>query len=307
MSFKGRFEGVNASQLIQALRQQPMIRDDEECAKAFAAAGNLVEFAAGEAIITQGAYDNGLYLLVAGTAAIVVNGAQVAIRRAGDSVGEMAAIEPSQPRAAMVNALETVVALAIDNDKFHEIGRAYGQIWEPLARVLAKRLFERNKTIRPANASPKVFIISSSESLPVAHALRDGLEKDAYIKVWDQGVFFAGGYVLEALEKEVSESDFAVAVAEPDDIVKIRGKTERTLRDNVLFELGLFMGQLTRFRSVLMLPGIKGVRIPSDLQGLTLLRYEDGGTPIAERIAPVCDAMRDVIKRLGVKTAKFDE
>lgn len=56
--------------------------------------------------------------------------------------------------------------------------------------------------------------------------------------VGDQGVFFAGGYPLEGLERLVSESDFALAIAEPDDIVDSRGTRAPTLRDNVLFELG---------------------------------------------------------------------
>ena len=119
-------------------------------------------------------------------------------------------------------------------------------------------------------------------------------------------MFFAGGYPLEALEQQVNESDFAVAIAEPDDIMESRGVRARTLRDNVLFELGLFMGKLTRYRTILIHPRVKDLKLPSDLQGLTLIPYEDGDdSTIAARIAPVCDRVRELIKKLGVRTFTF--
>jgi CRP/FNR family cyclic AMP-dependent transcriptional regulator len=153
------------------------------------------------------------------------------------------------------------------------------------------------------NKAPKLFIISSSEAKSIAHAVRDGLEHDVFSKVWDDGVFFAGGYPLEALEAEVAQADFAVAIAEPDDIVESRGVKAPTVRDNVLFELGLFMGKLTRYRAILVHPKVKGLKLPSDLHGLTVVPYEPGDpTTLAARLTPVCDQIRAVVKRLGVRT-----
>jgi CRP/FNR family cyclic AMP-dependent transcriptional regulator len=108
--------------------------------------------------------------------------------------------------------------------------------------------------------------------------------------VWNEGTFFAGGYTMEALENKLKESDFAVAIAEPDDIVESRGSRAVTMRDNVLFELGLFMGRLTRYRAILVHPRVKDLKLPSDLQGLTLIPYEAGdNSTVATRIAPVCE------------------
>jgi predicted nucleotide-binding protein len=42
----------------------------------------------------------------------------------------------------------------------------------------------------------------------------------------------------------VDASDFAIAIAQPDDVTKTRGKRKNTPRDNVIFELGFFMGRL---------------------------------------------------------------
>ena len=300
---KERFEGENRPQLVAALKRQEFAGGDNEIAEALAARGALVEFRPTETIIVQDGIDNDAYFLIAGVVGIIVNGAQVAIRKAGQHVGEMAAIEPSLPRSATVLVLELAVALKISSAEFLKIGDQFPKVWRPLAQELSKRLIQRNTTIMVPNKAPKLFIISSSEAKSIAHAVRDGLEHDVFSKVWDDGVFFAGGYPLEALEAEVAQADFAVAIAEPDDIVESRGVKAPTVRDYVLFELGLFMGKLTRYRAILVHPKVKGLKLPSDLHGLTVVPYEPGDpTTLAARLTPVCDQIRAVVKRLGVRT-----
>jgi CRP/FNR family cyclic AMP-dependent transcriptional regulator len=298
---KERFEGDNAGQLIRALKLQPLVAHDDVLAARIVKAGALVEYKIGDTLIEQGATDNDIYFLLMGAVAIIVNGANVNVRKAGLTVGEMAAVEPSLPRSATVRALEPTVALKLANARFMDIADEYPKIFRPLAQDLSRRLFQRNETIARPNRSPKLFIISSSEAHDIAHALRAGLEQHVFSTVWDQGVFWAGGYPLEALEQQVAESDFAVAIAEPDDIVESRGARAPTLRDNVLFELGLFMGKLSRHRSILVHPKIKDLKLPSDLQGLTLVSYPDGTAPLAERLKSACEQVRAVVDRLGVR------
>jgi predicted nucleotide-binding protein len=300
---KERFERDNHPQLVAALRRQEFASGDVKIAKGLAGAGTLIDAKPGENLIVQKGTDNDIYLLIAGSVAIIVNGAQVATRKAGQHVGEMAAIEPSLLRSATVTALESVVALRITSADFMKLGKKFPQIWLLIAQELSKRLHQRNCSIFVPNTAPKLFIMSSSEAKNVAECLRAGLEKDVFSKVWNDGVFFAGGYPLEALEQQVNESDFAVAIAEPDDISESRGVRAPTLRDNVLFELGLFMGKLTRYRTILIHPEIKNLKLPSDLQGLTLIPYEAGDeSTIPDRIAPVCEEVRELVKRLGVRT-----
>jgi len=305
---KERFESSNRPQLIAALRRQEFSGGEVAIAEALAAVGTLIEAAKGDVLIVQDGTDNDVYLLIAGKVGIVVNGAEIAHRNAGQHVGEMAAIEPSLPRSASVVALETVVALKLSSANFLEIGGQYPQIGLSIARELSRRLRQRNNSIFAPNTAPKLFIMSSAEAKHVALALRDGLEKDVFSKVWDDGVFFAGGYPLESLEQQVSESDFAVAIAEPDDILESRGSRQPTLRDNVLFELGLFMGKLSRYRAILIHPRIKDLKLPSDLHGLTLIPYDNGDpSTIQARIAPVCTQLRTLIKKLGVRTFAVSE
>jgi predicted nucleotide-binding protein len=106
------------------------------------------------------------------------------------------------------------------------------------------------------------------------------------------------------LEKAVGEADFAVAVAEADDIIETRGARQPTLRDNVLFELGLFMGKLTRYRAILIHPRVTGLKLPSDLYGLTLASYGPGkAEELPARLGPACNEIRKIVKNLGVRTA----
>jgi CRP/FNR family cyclic AMP-dependent transcriptional regulator len=303
---KERFEGENQSQLIAALKRQDFACENTDIAEALAERGLLVEFQPNESIAVQGGADNDVYFLIAGVVGIIVNGVQIATRKAGQYVGEMAAIEPSLRRSATVLALEKVLALKITSAKFMEVGEKFPQAWLPLAKELTRRLHQRNTTIWVPNEAPKLFIISSSEAKAIAHGVRAGLEHDVFSTVWDDGVFFAGGYPLEALELQVASADFALAISEADDIVESRGVKAPTVRDNVLFELGLFMGKLTRHRAILVHPKIKDLKLPSDLQGLTVIQYEPGDdASLAARLTPVCDQVRALVKKRGVRTFTF--
>ena len=137
-----------------------------------------------------------------------------------------------------------------------------------------------------------------------AYEIATQLERAALCTVWTNGVFFAGGYPLESLEKAVTASDFAIAIAQPDDIVSTRDKTHKTVRDNVVFELGLFMGHLTRHQAFLIHPRVDELKLPSDMLGLNLLSYSIGKPDeLPARIGPACNELRKIIVRLGVKTS----
>ena len=100
------------------------------------------------------------------------------------------------------------------------------------------------------------------------------------------------------METQIGIADFAVLVAGPDDQVISRANQLDAPRDNVIFELGLFMGALTRSRTFLLVPeGIK-VKIPTDLLGLTCVEFYPN-------IANVDDAVSSaVVELVGVITKK---
>lgn len=123
---------------------------------------------------------------------------------------------------------------------------------------------------------PSLFIASSSESVDVAFALQENLEHIAEVTVWSQGVFDLSRFALESLIDILDTADFGLFVFAPNDVLSIRGQDKQAVRDNVLFELGLFIGRLGRERNFIVIPkgNEEGFRLPTDLLGLTPALYE---------------------------------
>jgi predicted nucleotide-binding protein len=166
---------------------------------------------------------------------------------------------------------------------------------------LANRLYERNTLVNQAHDDIRVFIISSVETLPIASALQESFAHDPFlVKSWPDGVFRASSYAIESLTAELDRSDFAIAIAQPDDLTQKRGETFMTPRDNVLFELGMFIGRLGRHRTFLMEPARSDVKLPSDLTGITTVPYKTGDPKdLLALIAPAVSQIRRAILDVG--------
>ncbi|UWH26262.1 nucleotide-binding protein [Aeromonas veronii] len=113
---------------------------------------------------------------------------------------------------------------------------------------------------------PRVFIGSSVEGLNVAYAIQQNLTHDVEPTVWDQDIFDLSKTTIESLMKAVDDSDFGIFVFSPDDIIKMRGGELNSIRDNVIFEFGLFTGRLGRERVFFVKPdGLGKVRISGEI------------------------------------------
>lgn len=122
---------------------------------------------------------------------------------------------------------------------------------------------------------PRLFIGSSAESLSAAQALKDYLKDLVDVRLWVKDVFAPSSYTLDELIQEATASDLAVLLFTPDDLVAIRSDLKDAVRDNVIFEYGLFAGRLGRERCFFVIPNsAKDLRIPSDLAGITALTYD---------------------------------
>lgn len=299
-----RFQGdAGRERLIEALRTQSTILGDNRLAKKIANAATLKEYQPGERLLQQGATDNHMAFIVAGKVAIEINGRAVNYRSKNQHVGEMALIDPSAPRSASVVAIETTVTAEIGEENFVPIANATPDLWRRLAVELGERLRQRNDREPPMNDVPILFVGSSAESLPIAREIQSGLDHDRItVTVWSEGVFGASSATMESLEAGLLKADFAVLVLGPDDQVISRDAETDAPRDNVIFELGLFMGALKRERTYFVLPREKEIKIPSDLFGVTPLTYDDGGADdLTERIGPVCNAIRKLVTANGPK------
>src|SRR5205807_1407801 len=97
------------------------------------------------------------------------------------------------------------------------------------------------------------FIGSSSESRDIADAIQANLH-EFDVTIWYQGQFGPSRYPMEVLVRILEETDFGVFVFSPDDVVRMRSRQYSAVRDNVIFELGLFMGRLGRERTFIVQP-----------------------------------------------------
>jgi hypothetical protein len=147
---------------------------------------------------------------------------------------------------------------------------------------------------------PRVFIGSSGEGLSVAYALQANLERDAEVTVWTQDCFRPTEFTLESLLKELNTSDAGIFVFTPDDIVSIRGAKFAAVRDNVIFELGLYIGCLGRGQSFIVAPRGGNPRLPTDLLGVTVLAFDADRTDgrLEAALGPASHRIRTALQDL---------
>jgi predicted nucleotide-binding protein len=116
---------------------------------------------------------------------------------------------------------------------------------------------------------PHIFIASSAEGIAIAEEIQLALHHTFEVQLWSQDLFTPSSNALDDLLAGLSEWDFGVFVLSPDDVVKLRNQEYSSVRDNVLFELGLAMGRLGRARALMVRPSdTKTLRIASDLAAI---------------------------------------
>jgi CRP/FNR family cyclic AMP-dependent transcriptional regulator len=297
-----RFKGDGGRDLrVETLLTQTLVSGNAELAGELADLAEMIELDSGSVLIEQNGEDDDLYFIFVGSMSIHINGRKIGSRGRNDHVGEMAAIEPTQLRSATVIAESQSIVAKLSARDFSRLAKKYPDMYRLIARSLSRRLLERNKHVGAHREKVRVFIISSAEALPVARLVANSFEHDPFLTtIWTDGVFKVANYTLQDLEAAVDESDFAVAIAHADDITESRNKDWPAPRDNVVFELGLFMGKLGRQRAILMEPREEKVKLPSDLSGITTIPYRyETGRDAASLMSPACDKLRKHILDLG--------
>lgn len=300
MSLLAKFKGKDQA-VVNELLKQRLVNGNKEFASAIAQKGEIVGFVPGDNIITQGEHDQDVYFIIAGEANMIINGSELYSRGPGISIGEMAAINPSRARSATLIATQETVTVKVDVDSFIELLGTYPEAYKFISIDLADRLEQRNDLIKACNPKPRLFIVSTAEALSIADDIQLHLDHaDIDVTIWSKpDAFPAGAFVLESLEKAVKTHDFGLAIMSADDIVRSREVESAAPRDNVIFELGLFMGHLGRERTLLAFPRGQDSKLASDLKGLTPLMYRDDGNKIETK--NLATQLIKIIEEKGVK------
>lgn len=144
--------------------------------------------------------------------------------------------------------------------------------------------------------STRIFIASSSEGKAVAQAVKQQFADVEQVDIWYENVFQINRSYFDSLNRAANLYDFAIVCLTPDDVLSLRGQEHLAPRDNVLFELGLFMGRLGTKRAFVVAD--ESVRVLSDLQGITLATYRQPpvGGSLMSAVGNACTKIRSVIE-----------
>lgn len=136
-------------------------------------------------------------------------------------------------------------------------------------------------------AKPRIFLGSSGKQEKLIQALARGLGDIATVEPWTTS-FNPGVSTLERLIELTRLVDFAVFVFAADDWTTSAASSspeaaagQAAPRDNVVFEAGLFGGVLGMRRTFIL--HAHGAKLPTDLIGLTSVRYAGAMTPAEMR------------------------
>jgi Predicted nucleotide-binding protein containing TIR-like domain len=143
---------------------------------------------------------------------------------------------------------------------------------------------------------PRIFLGSSGKQAKLLQAITRGLEEVADVEPWTT-TFNPGRSTLDRLVELSQEVDFAAFVFAQDDWTTTDASQsgEASPRDNVVFEAGLFGGALGIRRTFIL--HAHGSKLPSDLLGLTSVRYDPATSPA--EIRAINQKLRKAIETEG--------
>jgi hypothetical protein len=155
---------------------------------------------------------------------------------------------------------------------------------------------------------PRVFVGCSTEAMPVAEAIRNDLYQRniAFIKIWPENVFEPSHSIDQDLIQSAPTFDFAIFVLSPDDEVNFRGAQLKAPRDNVIYELGLFMGVLGRDRVFLVKQKTANLKMPTDVTGVNPIEYivpPDGSDDWEAALGTPSSLIAKTIKKRGLRAS----
>lgn len=150
------------------------------------------------------------------------------------------------------------------------------------------------------NQKPRLFIGSSVESLEIADAVNLNLDHQFEVTIWRNGTFDLSSNTIDSIVKKSQSVDFALFIFSPDDISIIRNQQKAIVRDNVLFELGVFIGAIGKERCFILKPRDVDLHFPTDLLGVTPADFEPNRTDddLVSAVNNACVLIKNKMKSL---------
>lgn len=146
---------------------------------------------------------------------------------------------------------------------------------------------------------PKIFIGSTVEGLELAELMQEQLMYDFEIQIWNQGIFKSGLSNLQNLIESSNKFDYAVFLFTFDDTTIIRDNNYKTVRDNIIFEYGLFTGSLGKNRTWFVIDDdVDMTHLPTDLIGINPIKYKTNKKSIHSIVGPICTQLKRMINEL---------
>lgn len=160
-----------------------------------------------------------------------------------------------------------------------------------------------------ARSSLRLFIGSSSQKgQPVADNIQALLQPYCRAEVWNQSTFGLGKTALQDLQRVAGSFDFAVLVLAADDLTIQGGEAAASVRDNILFELGLFIGALGSERTYMAWCTDDPPKIPTDLLGVTAATYPAAsGADLRAALGPATLKIREAMELAGPRRQLLGE
>lgn len=121
----------------------------------------------------------------------------------------------------------------------------------------------------------KIFVVYGHDSVA-----RTQLE--AMLRRWDLEPLIldqlgsSGMTIIEKLEEYISQAQFGIVLATPDDIGHPKDKENEKkyrVRQNVVLELGMLLAKLGRSKVAILLKNSENMEKPSDIQGLIYIPF----------------------------------
>jgi predicted nucleotide-binding protein len=176
------------------------------------------------------------------------------------------------------------------------------EILDRVARALVAELANprsavgsRAGRLDSAGRVPKLFVGSSAETTNWISLLTESLDGKAAVSQW-ASMLGPSLPAMDAMEQALDGADFAAFIV-PSDMADDGERLGRG-RENVIFEVGFAMGALGRDRTFLLVPHSPEMSLPSDLAGVNVMFYGEGGDDPAN-VSRLADRMLEDMRALG--------